>query len=118
MLIDKIEALTRDTIDKFVIQKIEQEIKTIKDELNNIKNKKEDIIVANITKNETIIGGKIYSSIFNMPESYNLLKIGLNVGNYNENYVKKNGKLYSSINSLNNYKLQKDIKKELLKRQK
>ncbi len=113
MLIDKIEALTRDTIDKFVIQKIEQEIKTIKDELNNIKNKKEDIIVANITKNETIIGGKIYSSIFNMPESYNLLKIGLNVGNYNENYVKKNGKLYSSINSLNNYKLQKDIKKRV-----
>ena len=113
-LIDKIDSLTRDTIDKFVIQRIEQQIKAIKDELNNIKIKKENTIVANITKNETIIGGKIYSSIFNMPESYNLLKIALNVGNYNEKYVKKNGKLYPSIDSLNNNKLQKDIKNRVI----
>ncbi len=112
-LIDKIESLTRDMIDRFVIQRIEQEIKVIKEELNNIKNKKEDAIVANITKNETIIGGKFYSSIFNMPESYNLLKIGLNVDNYNKKYVKKNGTLYSSIDSLNDYKLQKDIKNRI-----
>lgn len=96
-----------------MLQRIEQQIKAIKDKLNNIKNKKEDAIVVNITKKETIKGGKFYSLIFNMPESYNLLKIGLDVDNYNKKYVKKNGTLYSSIDSLNDYKLQKDIKNRI-----
>jgi len=37
-----------------VLQRIEQQIKAIKDKLNNIKNKKEDAIVVNITKKKLL----------------------------------------------------------------
>ncbi|MBS6554251.1 MAG: hypothetical protein KH321_09970, partial [Clostridium sp.] len=112
-LIDKIEALNIDTISVSVVHKIEREIKTIKNDISNFKIQLENKIVEKITKRDTIAGGKIYSLIADMPESYNLLKIGFNVDNYNEKYVKKNGKLYSSIDSLNDYKLQKDIKSRI-----
>jgi len=117
-LIDKIKSLNREDINKHVLERIEKEIENIKKHMNKIKSNIEYKIVKNITKKETVIGGKIYSSIADMPESYNLLKIGLNIENYNEKYIQKNGKLYSSIDSLNNYKIQKDIRDRINKEMK
>lgn len=117
-LIDEIKSLNREDINKHVLERIEKEIENIKKHMSKIKSNIEYKIVKNITKKETVIGGKIYSSIADMPESYNLLKIGLNIDNYNEKYIQKNGKLYSSIDSLNNYKMQKDIRDRINKEMK
>jgi len=108
-LIDKIEAYTIDTISKFEISRVQKRIEELGNLLNEKRREIEDFVVKKMERNETIKLGKLYSQVFNMPESYNLLKIALNVDNFNEKCVKQNGKLYSSIKDLNNYKLQKEI---------
>lgn len=48
-----------------------------------------------------------------MPESYDLFKIAVDKKTHNNDYVKKNGKLYDSIDDLHNDKLSKDIKSRI-----
>ena len=59
--------------------------------------------------------GEIHSTIFNMPEANNFLKIAIDKKNYNSDYVRKNGKLYHSIDDLGNDNLSKDIKLRIAK---
>lgn len=57
--------------------------------------------------------GKGYSKVFNMPEAYDLYKVGSESYKYNNEYVQKNGTVYNSINDLHDYKLEKDIRSRI-----
>ena len=57
--------------------------------------------------------GQYHSQKYDMPEAYNLYKIGSESYNYNIDYIKQNGTLYNSINELHNYKQELDIKNRL-----
>ena len=64
---------------------------------------------SNYLKDLTLAGGYWYSLFFNMPNAYELFKLSARENNYNEEFVKKNGKLYQSIDNLNNAELINNI---------
>ena len=90
-----------------VYNKIKDEIKNIKEDCVKII---ENITIDKMTKNKAIFLGSLHSQLHNMPESYELFKLALKTNNYNQDYVNKNGKLYKSIDSLNNNSLIHDIR--------
>lgn len=69
---------------------------------------KDDIIVFNSTKTNSLKIGKDFSNAYNLPDSFNLFKIA--VKDNSVTYVKKNGYLYSSLNDLSSDFDKKDIK--------
>ena len=90
-----------------VYNKIKDEIKNIKEDCVKII---ENITIDKMTKNKAIFLGSLHSQLHNMSESYELFKLALKTNNYNQDYVNKNGKLYKSIDSLNNNSLIHDIR--------
>ena len=82
----------------------------IKDKLKQIQ---EDFIVDKAEKWNTLLYGKIHSTVFNMPESYNLFSIGIDNENKNIEYINKNGKLYNSTKSLENSDLSQSITRRI-----
>ncbi len=57
--------------------------------------------------------GEHHAAKYNMPESLDLYKVGSESYDYNNEYVKKNGTMYESINDLHDYKLEKDIRSRI-----
>lgn len=84
----------------------------IKDKLKQIQ---EDFIVDKAEKWNTLLYGKIHSTVFNMPESYNLFSIGIDNENKNIEYINKNGKLYNSTQNLENARLSGEITQRIAK---
>ena len=111
-LIDKIETLTRDTIDKYVIQRIEQKIKDISSNLSEYKKEYEDLdtklkieklVVDSIVK----VGSdtaKDAAALWILASSK--FKRGLD-------YIEKNGKMINKISDLPNENLQKNVRNKL-----
>lgn len=111
-LIDKIESLTRDTIDRYVIQKIEKQMdkikKIIEQYLNEYKNldnklKTEKLAVDSIVA----LGSKSAedaAALWVLASSK--FKRGLD-------YVEKNGKIINKIDDLKNNNLQKVVKNKI-----
>jgi len=71
---------------------------------------KDDIIVFNSTKTNSLKIGNDFSTAYKLPDSFNLFKIAVNDNN---TYIKKNGQLYSSISDLDNNYDKKDIKNRI-----
>ena len=69
-------------------------------------------IIAN--KDIALVCGKLYSQGFILPQAYELFKIGVNAGDYNKKYIRKNGRLLNKIEDIGNLKLQYEIKDRIL----
>ena len=72
----------------------------------------DDIAVIIASKQTSLLYGFKHSKENNMPESYELFKIALN-DKSSDAYIKKNGKIYNSINDLNNKYDKENIKKKV-----
>ena len=111
-LIDKIEALTRDTIDKFVIQRIEREVeqikKSISEYLNEYKGLSRKLKAEKIVVDSLVTLGsptaKDAAALWVLASSK--FKRGLD-------YVEKNGKMINKISDLPNENLQKEVRNKL-----
>lgn len=90
-----------------------QDVSRLKQELEKLNKVKEDIAVKCGATWNALIYGKYHSKRYDMPESYDLFKIAVDKKTHNNDYVKKNGKLYDSIDDLHNDKLSKDIKSRI-----
>lgn len=89
------------------------EISILQLKLAKLKQKIDDFAVACATTRTALAYGKWHAFRNDMPEAYDFFKIALDKKNHNIDYVKKNGKLYDSIENLHNYKLSKDIKSRI-----
>lgn len=106
------------TVLKIQIEKTEasqEKISKIQRELNNFKQKIDDFAVKYSAIWNVLIYGTLHAFIHNMPEANNFFKIAIDKKNYNSEYVKRNGKLYDSIDDLHNKNLSKDIKSRISK---
>ena len=79
--------------------------------LELIKNKKqiEDDVVTISNKKNALYAATAHCLLWNLPEALALFKIGLSKGVYQDEYIKKNGTFYNSINELGNRDLQESI---------
>ena len=59
------------------------------------------------------VGGWAYSKFQNLPDSWELFKVGSVDHGFNPKYVQKNGKMHNSLNDLGDEKLAKSIKTRL-----
>lgn len=106
------------TVLKIQIEKTEasqEKISKIQRELNNFKQKIDDFAVKYSAIWNVLIYGTLHAFIHNMPEANNFFKIAIDKKIYNSEYVKRNGKLYDSIDDLHNKNLSKDIKSRISK---
>lgn len=99
---------TTETIEE--ISRLQREIQKVKDYVKEIIENK---IIENITKEITNLCAPIVAKVFDLPESYQLYRVGSPGLNNNPEYVQKNGKLHNSINDLKNTNLERDIKARL-----
>lgn len=101
-LIDKIEALTRDTIDKYVIARVERQM----DEFNNCIQQYSDKFkkLEKKTINEAVNKLKEVG-----PDAVALYKLASSGFTQGTAYIKKNGKICDKIADLNNKKLEKAV---------
>ena len=124
-------------IAKKELQNTKEEIQKVKDNLYNInieksktiidsidklyylystiKQQAEEYVTNDMTKLQTWVVGLGFSTIFQLPEAYNLLRIALEQKYHNFWYIRKNGKFYNSIYDLDNVELQIDIAKRVNK---
>ena len=111
-LIDKIDSLTRDTIDKFVIHIIEKDIQNISSNISEYKKEYKDLDAK--LKIEKYIVDKLVKKFETKAEDASALwvlasskfKRGLD-------YVEKNGKMINKISDLPNENLQKNVRNKL-----
>lgn len=78
-----------------------------------IKNSQDVDKLLNALKSYVDVYGLNHATKYNMPESFDLYKVGSESYNYNNEYVQKNGTMYNSINDLHDYKLEKDIRSRI-----
>ena len=96
-----------------ISQYVDSMIQNIKKLGKEIKGKLENFIVYKVDKDIAISYAKLHNILFNMPESYNFFKIGVDKQYNNKSYVIKNGKMYDSIYDLNNNELIKTVKNRI-----
>lgn len=92
------------------ILQIQREFQKLKDYIKEIIENK---IIENTTKDITNFCAPIVAKAFDLPESYQLYRVGSPGLNNNPEYVPKNGKLHNSIKDLKNTNLERDIKTRL-----
>ncbi|MBQ8634989.1 hypothetical protein IJ425_02415 [bacterium] len=95
-----------------ISQYVDSMIQNIKKLSKERKEKLENFLVYKVDKDIAISYAKLHNILFNMPESYNFFKIGVDK-EYNKSYVLKNGKMYDSIYDLNNNELIKTVKNRI-----
>ena len=117
MLIDKIESLTRHTIDKFEIQKIGQQIDIIKKEVSDIYKNLEPIVIKYAPKPVFDKAVQVYGKYQNQPDGAAFYEIAASKFSSStaKAYINKNGRIYEKISDLNNHNLELFIREKLLK---
>ncbi len=116
-LIDKIESFTCDTIDKFVIQKIDQQIDIIKKEVSNIYKNLESIVIKYAPKPVFDKAVQVYGKYQNQPDGAAFYEIAASKFSSSaaKEYINKNGRIYEKVSDLNNRNLELFIREKLLK---
>lgn len=116
-LIDRIEALTRDTIDRFVIQMIEQGIENVKKEHSVIYKKIESIAIKYAPKPVFDTAVQVYGKYQNQPDGASFYEIAASKFSSSaaKEYIQQNGRIYEKISDLNNRDLELFVKDKLLK---
>lgn len=116
-LINKIETLTRETIDKYMINKIQKELNKLKEELNKLWKITRPILIKYAPKPIFDKGVQIYGKYRNQPDGAAFYEIAASKFSSPEakEYIKKNGQIYDKISDLKNHNLEVFVRAKLLK---
>ena len=101
-LLDKIDSLTLDTIDKFVIQKIEREVENISSIISKYINRFEILkkkAIDNAVDKLEAVGN----------DAVALFRLSSSKFTKGTEYIKKNGKMYNKISEIKDEKLKEDV---------
>ncbi len=111
-LIDKIEALTRDTIDKFVIQKIEREVEQIKKSISEYLNEYKGLS-KKLKAEKIVVDGLVAAGSFSAKDAAALWVLASSKFKRGLEYINKNGKMVNKVSDLKNENLRKSVKNKL-----
>ena len=116
-LIDKIESLTRDTIDRFVIQRIEQEIDNINKGISSIYKKIKAFGIKYAPKPIFDKAVQVYGKYKNQKDGAAFYEIAASKFSSSaaKEYINKNGRIYEKVSDLNNSNLELFVRDKLLK---
>lgn len=111
-LLDKIDILTKETIDKFVIEKIQKEIERIKNNVQSYANEYKNLSLKLKAEKLTIDAG-VEKFKKSAPDAAAIWKLASSKFKRGLDYIEKNGKLINKITDLNNKELQDAVRKKL-----
>ena len=111
-LIDKIESLTRDTIDRFVIQRIEKEVENIKNSISEY-SKECKGLERNIKAEKFVVDGLVAAGSFSAKDAAALWVLASSKFKRGLEYINKNGKMVNKVSDLKNENLQKEVRNKL-----
>lgn len=111
-LLDKIDILTKETIDKFVIEKIQKEIERIKNNVQSYANEYKDLSLKLKAEKLTVDAGvKIASPLAR--DAAALWQLASSKFTRGLDYIEKNGKIVEKVSDLKNHKLENFISTKL-----
>lgn len=109
----KIEKIELPDFTKIPVMVLLASLELLKRTFNILWSRFEDILANHTTKGTADILAQIHYKFTKEYEAINLYKVASSNLNYNQPYIKENGKMYNSISELNENKLEKDIQRYL-----
>lgn len=109
----KIEKIELPDFTKIPVMVLLASLELLKRTFNILWSRFEDILANHTTKGTADILAQIHYKFTKEYDAINLYKVASSNLNYNQPYIKENGKMYNSISELNENKLEKDIQRYL-----